>query len=457
MVNQYPLPREKRETPELKGNGGAVYGPFSFRIFDVADVVVEVKRPGGAWQIETVLVEKVNTAAAFDYFTIEFDEAIGGDVSFRVRGVRLHERLSELTRGGVIIVDEMEKEASKQGVVLQELRRDYDKIGDAVHDVEAGALAAALHAATAEVARDEAVVAKQAAEAAAGQAEAIAGFDPALYLQKSGGTMSGKLTVTAQLTAQPVVSNGTLRIHGGGNIAYFYSDGGMAGNIWWPWGSVQAKTAIGMRIDTRAAEIADAKIAAALDGFAGSQFHTIEMLTSGQINWPDWVQPDTPVHVMAWGGGAADGWGGGGGGECVAGWFKRGDFINDDVVIGAGGLAKAADADNGVSNDGGNTLVGGIITAQGGYGVTNSHRGGNGGGDTGGREWYQIPAVKNSAFGGGCGGAADNNPQINRTTFAGSSVYGGGGGAGGSHDNNPNLAPGKSIFGGDGGAKGQDG
>jgi len=210
MVNQYPLPRHKRETPELVGNGGAVYGPFSFKIFDVEDVVVEVKRKGSIWAREGVSVAKVG-GAAFDHFTITFDEVIGADVSFRVKGKRLHERLSELTRGGTIIVDEMEKEASKQGVVLQELRRDMeelpalrDEVGAALDVVQAQALEAALHAGSAEQARDEAQAAKQAAEAAAALATAIADFNPSLYLEKAGGVMSGHLTVEGNIQASNI-------------------------------------------------------------------------------------------------------------------------------------------------------------------------------------------------------------------------------------------------------------
>jgi len=276
---------------------------------------------------------------------------------------------------------------------------------------------------------------------------------------------SGGQTVTISYIGN--AGNGGVRIRIGGSIvagfwpngvaqfsnavyagdAYLHPTGNIYGSAWENWhSSGWATTAIDARID--------AKIAASTGG--GTTFHTIEMLNSGEIDWPDWVEDGTPVYVMAWAGGGGGGWGGG---ECVVGWFKRSDFVNNTVVIGAGGTKSFGGATAGW---GGNTLVGGIITAYGGHGAygngydQNPHRGGNGGGATGGKTWHSVEGVKDSTYGGGGGGGSQwLNGQ--RHFMAGSSVYGGGGGIGGSHDGDPNLTPGWSVFGGNGGGRGQDG
>ncbi len=48
---------------------------------------------------------------------------------------RVHERQTEVTRGGAISTDQMEKELSKQGSVLQELRRDADDFTHGLHEL----------------------------------------------------------------------------------------------------------------------------------------------------------------------------------------------------------------------------------------------------------------------------------------------------------------------------------
>ncbi|WP_377299617.1 hypothetical protein [Rhizobium sp. SGZ-381] len=128
MVNPYPLPRQLRETDALVGNGGSVYGPFAgFKIFDTADVEVWT-RPDGAdvWTEVAATVTKT-TGDAFDTFSVTFPYAVPATTRFKVLSRRTHERTAGVENGTRLDMTALEKELSKQGTVLQELRRDVDR------------------------------------------------------------------------------------------------------------------------------------------------------------------------------------------------------------------------------------------------------------------------------------------------------------------------------------------
>ncbi|TCQ82618.1 hypothetical protein EDF68_1011009 [Ochrobactrum sp. BH3] len=138
MTNPYPIPRSSRETDWLDGDGRATYGSFDFRIFDVEDIKVLVRRRSdGEIVIKTFSVQK-QSDRDFDNFSITFDVPLDQSFEFKVLGHRLHERTSDLFRGGSIRSNEVEKEVSKQGVVLQEIRRDVDSESGARLDQLAG-------------------------------------------------------------------------------------------------------------------------------------------------------------------------------------------------------------------------------------------------------------------------------------------------------------------------------
>lgn len=128
MVQPYPLPRELRQTSVLQGDGRdpATYGPFLFKIFDPVDVSASVRIAGGEWADAAVTVTRT-TADALSFFTVTFPQVLTPADSFVVAGGRLHERSTDLTRGGALQTLEMEKEFSKIGVVLQEARRDIGR------------------------------------------------------------------------------------------------------------------------------------------------------------------------------------------------------------------------------------------------------------------------------------------------------------------------------------------
>jgi hypothetical protein len=123
----YPLPRETRETGILNGSGVASYGPFTIKIFDENDVEVWRLDDGATeWALQAVTVTKT-ADLAHDTFSITFPAAVPSTTKFRVSGRRLHERQVAVTRGGAIDSTMLEKELSKQGAILQELRRDLGR------------------------------------------------------------------------------------------------------------------------------------------------------------------------------------------------------------------------------------------------------------------------------------------------------------------------------------------
>jgi len=123
----YPLPRETRETGFLTGSDVATYGPFAFKIFDENDVDVWRLDAGATeWALQAVTVTKT-AALAYDTFSVTFPATVPATTTFRVSGRRLHERQVAVTRGGAIDSIMLEKELSKQGAILQELRRDLGR------------------------------------------------------------------------------------------------------------------------------------------------------------------------------------------------------------------------------------------------------------------------------------------------------------------------------------------
>ncbi|WP_295805947.1 hypothetical protein [uncultured Nitratireductor sp.] len=123
----FPYPKETRETDILVGTGVADYGPFDFRIFDTADVEVLTKPAGQALFAEAAVTVSKVSDDPFDHFTVRFAENITSETQFIVRAVRVHERQVAVTKGGAISTEQLEKELSKQGTVLEELRRDVDQ------------------------------------------------------------------------------------------------------------------------------------------------------------------------------------------------------------------------------------------------------------------------------------------------------------------------------------------
>jgi hypothetical protein len=128
MAQPFPLPKETRSTAVLAFNPAQLtYGPFPFKIFDLADVTVLRRRPSeDRFVLVNVTVAKV-AGLNHDFFTIAFAAPEPDGTMFVVIGKRLHERTEGLAKGQGLSVNALEKELSKQGVILQELRRDIDE------------------------------------------------------------------------------------------------------------------------------------------------------------------------------------------------------------------------------------------------------------------------------------------------------------------------------------------
>lgn len=123
----YPIPRSVRQTDLLYGNGGTVYGPFSFKIFDEQDVEVWA-RPYGSDNFSKVAaaVTKVS-GQALDNFTVTLATALLPSAQFVVRAARVAERSAGVKSGTKIDPTALEKEFSKVATTLQELRRDLGR------------------------------------------------------------------------------------------------------------------------------------------------------------------------------------------------------------------------------------------------------------------------------------------------------------------------------------------
>lgn len=124
----FPLLREIRESTVLVGNGTAgPYGPTTFRVFDVADVVVLQKAVPAARFSKAAGVTVIKTAGlAYDTVSVTFAAAVPATTQFVIQARRTHERAIAVTKAGMINTTELERELSKQGTVLSELRRDVD-------------------------------------------------------------------------------------------------------------------------------------------------------------------------------------------------------------------------------------------------------------------------------------------------------------------------------------------
>ncbi|MBS9720031.1 SGNH/GDSL hydrolase family protein [Tianweitania sp. BSSL-BM11] len=124
----FPLPRGRRETAVLNGNGGTVYGPFAeFGIFDPEDVKVWAK-PAGAVSFLPVGGVVVTKAAATVYstFTVTFPAPVPPTTKFVVRGHRTPKRDVSVLRGGSVSSQQLEAELSRIAATQQEQVRDAE-------------------------------------------------------------------------------------------------------------------------------------------------------------------------------------------------------------------------------------------------------------------------------------------------------------------------------------------
>lgn len=126
----YPLPRETRESTILVGNGTpGPYGPTNFEVFDVLDVEVWRKLAVEEWFSKVAATVTKTTSEPFSPVTVLFAENVAASTEFIITARRTHERSLAVTKAGTMDSDQLEKELSKQGTVISELRRDVDRGG----------------------------------------------------------------------------------------------------------------------------------------------------------------------------------------------------------------------------------------------------------------------------------------------------------------------------------------
>ena len=148
VENPYPIPRQLRQSGILVGNGGDVYGPFDFKIFDPADVVVFACAANELrfTEVAGVTVTKVNGNTAInplDVFTVKFPFIVPVSTRYVVLSSRIAARGAGVMSGTRINPDALEKEFSKIATQQQELRRDIGRavmveFGDNAMVIDAG-------------------------------------------------------------------------------------------------------------------------------------------------------------------------------------------------------------------------------------------------------------------------------------------------------------------------------
>lgn len=127
MTNPYPLPSGIRQTDILVGNGGATYGPFGFKVFDIDDVQVWIRPPNvEGFSLADVEVLKVDDLP-FDNFTVTFSANLQDTTSFVVASARVASRDAGVMGGTRINPDALEKEFSKIAATQQEHSRDIGR------------------------------------------------------------------------------------------------------------------------------------------------------------------------------------------------------------------------------------------------------------------------------------------------------------------------------------------
>lgn len=125
MSADTPIPRSERQATLVATAGQTVFGPFDWIIWDTADIVV-FQRNAGAESFVKVL--SGYTVAAVDElpgnFTVTFAAGRAAGDAVQISGARVHERLTNVTQGGVVRAAPLEAEFDRITAVLQEIRRD---------------------------------------------------------------------------------------------------------------------------------------------------------------------------------------------------------------------------------------------------------------------------------------------------------------------------------------------
>lgn len=179
MSTGYPIERDDRVRTFTVGAGESSWGPFSFKVWDAADVVLQARASLDAPWVTQAGVSVSLSGAAPASFSVSKSGLATGTLC-RVLGRRTPERKTNATRGGAIVSTTLEAELDRTVTTLQELRRDAS---DAVLASEA-----ALDKASEAIGMAEAFLQAELPEGgitsdlmAAGAAVGNIGYQPSMY------------------------------------------------------------------------------------------------------------------------------------------------------------------------------------------------------------------------------------------------------------------------------------
>lgn len=135
----FPIEADDRVRTFTVSSGQTVFGPFSFKIFDIADVVLETRATvDDPWTEVSSGVTVALTGAAPATFTVTKTGLATGLLG-RVKGVRVPVRKDNATRAGSISSPKLEDDLDKLNIIAQETRRDSSEALDVAREAAADA------------------------------------------------------------------------------------------------------------------------------------------------------------------------------------------------------------------------------------------------------------------------------------------------------------------------------
>ncbi|MBY2992500.1 hypothetical protein HF272_13780 [Rhizobium leguminosarum] len=128
MVDYIPIQKQDRQSDIFLGDGGPIYGPFDFKIFDEDDVEVWTMADGeDFFSLQLSVLVLKQASLPLDSFTITFPAGQPVTTKIVVRSARQDSRAAGVRKGTGLDPDAMEKEFSKIATLMQEFRRDMNR------------------------------------------------------------------------------------------------------------------------------------------------------------------------------------------------------------------------------------------------------------------------------------------------------------------------------------------
>lgn len=479
MSSNLPIVRDNRVRDRLAAVGQTLF-TFDAPLFDAADLKVFVKTPASEYFVQRtsgfdVALLAGNSGASVVFSLPPLAEGGASPVTVRLQGARVHTRLLDVTRGGIVRSQSLEAELDRQTLVLQELRRDVDATEGAAQTATGAAAIATTKAGAASASAETAVASAE----AAGQAAALAGYlanaapgTPvgdgfsarhwaATAQALADGLDLGNYSTTTQIlallgdyvpTTRTVASGLGVKINGGASAP-------LSGTVTVGLDlASDAETVAGLLTNKPAAPSGvHAAIVAALAGISTTALKNVRLITAsgsitpsaGVTKWLGFVVGGGGASGAtvngASGQGIASGGGGGGGGS----------LFNADVnptnsypaTIGAGGVGvNSAAAQGGTGGTTSITIAGTTYSGGGGgggYGNGNgTGTGGNGGAGSGGG----FPVAGQNGSGGAGTTASQGGPGAGGSGGLGAFALGYGRGGHGRGETGPGFAGGTNGY-----------